>query len=199
MTNLEKAIAKDYKKNISKRASLIKEQKGYPKGYISKKNISGKQYYYLQYRDGGKIISEYLPGKKAEKYSAIMEKKHNNQQAVKDVEKMMKQAEYVIGNEKIKKIYIELLSSIINAISDEYNIKKATLFGSRATNNFDHKSDIDLIFEFNKKTSLLKLSEIKELIEDKTGLEVDVVHGPIKPDALIKVGDKEIIFDKNFR
>ena len=31
-----------------------------PKGYISKKKISGKEYCYLQYRDGSKVISQYI-------------------------------------------------------------------------------------------------------------------------------------------
>lgn len=31
-----------------------------PKGYISKKNIRGKESYYLQYRDGDKIVSKYI-------------------------------------------------------------------------------------------------------------------------------------------
>lgn len=32
-----------------------------PKGYISKKNIRGKETYYLQHRDGDKIISKWVP------------------------------------------------------------------------------------------------------------------------------------------
>lgn len=32
-----------------------------PKGYISKKNIRGKVYYYLQYRENGKVVSKYIP------------------------------------------------------------------------------------------------------------------------------------------
>ena len=31
-----------------------------PKGYISKKNIRGKTPYYLQWRDGGKIVGKYI-------------------------------------------------------------------------------------------------------------------------------------------
>ena len=34
-----------------------------PKGYISKKNIRGKESYYLQYRDGQKIRSQYVSAK----------------------------------------------------------------------------------------------------------------------------------------
>lgn len=32
-----------------------------PRGYISKKNIRGKESYYLQYRDGSKIVSKWIP------------------------------------------------------------------------------------------------------------------------------------------
>lgn len=32
-----------------------------PNGYISEKHINGTSYYYLQHREGNKIISEYVP------------------------------------------------------------------------------------------------------------------------------------------
>ena len=31
-----------------------------PKGYISKKNIRGKVYFYLQRKEGGKVVSKYI-------------------------------------------------------------------------------------------------------------------------------------------
>ena len=34
-----------------------------PKGYISKKNVRGKLSYYLQHREGKKIISKYISAK----------------------------------------------------------------------------------------------------------------------------------------
>lgn len=35
-----------------------------PKGYISKKCIYGRERYYLQYREDGKICSKYIPNEK---------------------------------------------------------------------------------------------------------------------------------------
>ena len=32
-----------------------------PNGYISVKNINGAPYYYLQHREGNKILSDYVP------------------------------------------------------------------------------------------------------------------------------------------
>ena len=32
-----------------------------PRGYISKKKIRGKESYYLQYREGAKIVSKWIP------------------------------------------------------------------------------------------------------------------------------------------
>ena len=39
---------------------LSKEIAGLPKGYISKKNIRGNVSFYLQWREGGKVLSKYL-------------------------------------------------------------------------------------------------------------------------------------------
>lgn len=37
-----------------------RDLKELPKGYISKKNIRGKVCYYLQHRDGSKVVSKYI-------------------------------------------------------------------------------------------------------------------------------------------
>ena len=67
-----------YKELISEYTSLIKDEAdrlnslyGLKKGYISYKTISGKSYSYLQYREDGSLVSEYLresslPGVRAE-------------------------------------------------------------------------------------------------------------------------------------
>lgn len=53
-------ITNEYKNLLSKRAFFLKELSVLPNGYISKKNINGKEYCYLQCRTHGKITSVYI-------------------------------------------------------------------------------------------------------------------------------------------
>ena len=43
--------------------------------------------------------------------------------------------------------------------------------------------------EFNKPVTLLTLSDLKDKLESLTGLDVDVIHGPIRDTDMIEVGE----------
>lgn len=45
---------------MKNQTDLLLELEDLPKGYISKKNINGKTYFYLQYKDGKKLVSKYV-------------------------------------------------------------------------------------------------------------------------------------------
>ena len=67
--------------------------------------------------------------------------------------------------------------------------KKVVLFGSRADGTNREDSDIDLIMEFNAPISLITLCSIKDDLEELLGLTVDVIHGPLEPNAMIEVNE----------
>ena len=85
-----------------------------------------------------------------------------------------------MGNDRIK----EILSRFI----DKYAIKSMILFGSRADGTNTEESDVDLILEFSVPVSLLTLSQIQIEMEEALGLEVDIVHGPIREEDLLEIG-----------
>lgn len=57
---MTKDIINEYKKLLNKRNKIIMELQTLPFGYISKKIIKGNEYYYLQYRIGRKVNSQYI-------------------------------------------------------------------------------------------------------------------------------------------
>ena len=81
----------------------------------------------------------------------------------------------------------ELRDAII-MLADEFAISKATLFGSRAAGTHSENSDIDLILEFNKPITLMVLASLKDRLEGLLGLNVDIIHGPIRETDMIEVG-----------
>ena len=68
----------------------------------------------------------------------------------------------------------ELIKEAVYKVIAHYPIKKVVLFGSRADGTNREDSDIDLIMEFN---------------EELLGLTVDVIHGPLEPNAMIEVNE----------
>lgn len=81
----------------------------------------------------------------------------------------------------------EIIKEKVLSIVDEYPVKRIALFGSRAEGTNSEKSDVDLIMEFFEPISLLVLSHIRIRLEEILGVEVDIVHGPIKAEDLIEV------------
>ena len=57
---MDNAIVNEYTKLLERKARLQKELTVLPQGYISKKNINGRTYYYLQNRVSGKMTGTYL-------------------------------------------------------------------------------------------------------------------------------------------
>lgn len=86
---------------------------------------------------------------------------------------------------------IEEIKKVIAKIAPEYNLKRVTLFGSRANGNFREDSDIDLIVDFPKGTGLLKHISLQHKLEDIFGLNVDVISRGGLEGSYIKI-EKEI-------
>ena len=87
---------------------------------------------------------------------------------------------------------IEKIKKTVGKIAPKYKIKKVTLFGSRATKNFRENSDVDLVVEFETKiVSLFTLASLMNELEEKFGVGVDIIHGPLKKDSMLEI-EKEI-------
>lgn len=89
---------------------------------------------------------------------------------------------------------IENIRKSIIGLVDEYQISKVILFGSRASGNNRADSDIDLIIEFLKPISLLRLSALKNRLEESTGLSVDIIHGPLRDDDMIEIDNEVVLY-----
>lgn len=89
-------------------------------------------------------------------------------------------------NNKIKAAVLQLV--------EKYPISKVVLFGSRAAGTNREDSDVDLIIEFSSQISLLTLSAITIELREKLGLDVDVIHGPIRDDDMIEINHEVILY-----
>lgn len=82
----------------------------------------------------------------------------------------------------------DVIRKYILSIIDKYSIKKVTLFGSRANETNRDDSDVDLIMEFFVPVSVLTLSKIRCELEEIMGINIDIIHGPLRDDDMIEIG-----------
>ncbi len=75
----------------------------------------------------------------------------------------------------------------VSIVAKEYPIKRVDLFGSYASGNNHQNSDVDLLVEFHTdRVSLLTLNSVKYLLEELLVTDVDLIHGPLPKDSMIK-------------
>jgi hypothetical protein len=60
MTVIEGVLLEEKERNLAMQKRYLEEIETLPKGSVTKKKINGKEYYYLIYRKGNKVITEYL-------------------------------------------------------------------------------------------------------------------------------------------
>ena len=70
---------------------------------------------------------------------------------------------------------ISTIKKVIIPIAKDYGVKRIYLFGSYAKGTANEKSDVDLLVEKGKPMSLLKLSGMRQSVQDALQLSVDVV------------------------
>ncbi len=82
------------------------------------------------------------------------------------------------------------VNEIRAAIKDaacKYPVKKVLLFGSYADGTATENSDVDLVVEFTRpNVSLFLIMDMKYALEERLQKPVDLIHGPLEPNAMIK-------------
>ena len=98
MSILDEVLIEEYER--SKRFKKMYQEKlqDLPKGYLSRKNIKGKVYYYLQYRDGEKIVSQFVPNENVESLQKQIEDRRKYEKRVREVEADLRKIRKAVGS-----------------------------------------------------------------------------------------------------
>jgi hypothetical protein len=85
MTILDEILREEYDR-LERGIHLIREElASLPKGYISEKTIGNGTYYYLQKREGAKIVSKHLKKEELEPYTTLIKHRKNLEQKTKEM------------------------------------------------------------------------------------------------------------------
>ena len=184
MNAFENTIVNEYKR-LREREEVLAEKRAFlPAGYISVKSIGGKQYHYLQFREGKKVKSKYIK----QVYLGEMTEKIRQRKAIDaelaEIRRQKKALEGMIDKDSLMIMMIRL--AVIRVVKDFPEIRKVVLFGSRAESRYREDSDVDLMFESYGPVSFMRQNEFRLRMEEELGLDVDLVHGPAE-DSLLEI------------
>ena len=78
------------------KAVMEKELGTMPIGYLSKKMINNKSYFYLQRREGGKIVGTYVKPNDVDKFKEQIERRKQLEKSIRQINENIKKIERVI-------------------------------------------------------------------------------------------------------
>jgi predicted nucleotidyltransferase len=91
----------------------------------------------------------------------------------------------------------DTICKVADQLAKDYPIKRLSYFGSYADGTQTEESDIDFLVEFTTPTiSLIKLSGLKNRLEERLGLSVDLIHAPIPLESYIKINKEVLVYER---
>lgn len=177
MSNVNDVLIEEYDRSLRLSNALQKDIDRLPIGSLQKKCISGKYYYYLQYRDGDKVKSNYVKHEEVEDLKKQLQKRKDSINALKEQKKTQSQLGKALGkkfvNERKVTYGIVKMQEDLSPIFKKYKVKKAILFGSYAKGNANKYSDVDILVDSGLKG--LKFYGLLEDICSKLSIPVDLI------------------------
>ncbi len=126
-------LTAEYKTLLAEARALQQRLDVLPTGYISKKTINGKNYYYLQSRKSGRIVSQYLKQAEVEDMiQKIKERKSALEQKKQIVSriKQLEQAAKLLGNEVSRELLFLKLTDGMDLLSESQKARSVSFADS---------------------------------------------------------------------
>ena len=126
------SVAKEYRVLTDKKRSMENEMLSLPTGYISKKNIKGNVQYYLQKREGKKIVGSYIRSGEVDHVSSKLERKKDLARQLASVDERLEQLEQaakLIDNNLFCRLMVYKLSAGMDELNPDEK-EKCSSFGS---------------------------------------------------------------------
>ena len=93
MSILEEILVEEYERSVRVSRALAAELIDLPRGSVRERVINGRTYYYLQYREGSHVRSDYVPRKDVEELRKRLMRQKEIAAALKEQERSRKQIE----------------------------------------------------------------------------------------------------------
>lgn len=97
MSVLEGILEEEYERSLRICRRIEEELALLPKGSIRVREIRGREYYYLNYRDGQKVRSDYVPSSDVMSMREKIARRKSLEQALKEQRQSQRQIERALG------------------------------------------------------------------------------------------------------
>jgi hypothetical protein len=101
MSVLEEVLIEEYDRSSRILCALEEENKTLPRGSIRRRLVRGREYYYLQYREGIHVRSKYVKKAELEHLQQNLKRRRENEEAIKELNKSLKQIIKALDKEYI--------------------------------------------------------------------------------------------------
>lgn len=96
MSVLDDVFEEEKERLLRMQKAMEKELEALPKGYLSKKKIAGKEYYYLQHREGSKMKGSFVPAADVDNIRAQVDRRRQLQASLRECRDSIRKLERVI-------------------------------------------------------------------------------------------------------
>ena len=141
------AYESEYKKIESEFLNLQEKLKGCTKGSLRRRRIKGREYYYLQYREEGRVRSDYIASDKVEGIRVEIEERKRIEEQIKQLQERLDRYAKLIG---IHRSY----RPVRNVNYDDYTLFMSTVahdYKTLGRDNFIVKYDVSKYRGINKR------------------------------------------------
>lgn len=101
MSVLEEVLMEEYDRSLRISRAMEAENADLPRGSIRRRDIKGREYHYLQYREGSHVRSKYLKADEVESMSRLISRRKENEKALKEQAKSRAQIIKALGKEYV--------------------------------------------------------------------------------------------------
>lgn len=97
MSVLENVLEEEYGRSLRLSQAMENELSSLPKGSIRERKIGEREYYYLNYREGDKVKSDYIQADAVDELSKKIDRRRELKAALKEQEHSRKQIVRALG------------------------------------------------------------------------------------------------------
>ena len=124
MSVLEDVLREEYARSLRLSHLMEKELALLPKGSVRVRMIRGREYYYLNHREGDRVLSDYIPASEVEAIRAKVARRRELKAALKEQERSRRQIERALGGRPDVDVREESAAGDSSAFFDRFRMSE---------------------------------------------------------------------------
>ncbi|MBR4530361.1 MAG: hypothetical protein IKO80_08790 [Lachnospiraceae bacterium] len=184
-----RSFLQEYRAIDDELSELHKQLETYPKGSLRKRTIKGCEYYYLQYRDGKHVRSDYVRADQVAGMRDLIEERKKLEQRTRDLQTRVESYAVLLGIHRsyrpVRNVDYEDYTLFMSMVAHDYKTME--------TDEFIRKYAVSRYRGINKRYIAGFLDHINGIDRRNTRRTNDLVLDPYTYLMYFKYGDKDVL------